>query len=167
MALQGWGARRRQLILGSYRSSMRSYTVRIYEFIYARKVSRYQYGKLDYGDQKGAKRMCAGEGSSCVRSLISKADDLWRASLRCAGPLDRSLSRSYDKGWASTHPHAKGPLGSWHDGAESSVWFECECLKHNGNVIPFLAGELRRPRPYWILSLLLVEPLPRNVGTSL
>lgn len=119
-----------------------------YTNLYTRvRFSRYQYGKLDYGDRKGAKRMCAGEGSSCVRSLISKADDLWQASpLRgTSWPLALSvgsLSRSYDKGWASTHPHAKGPfLGSWHDGAESSVWFECECLKHNGNVIPFLVGE--------------------------
>lgn len=48
----------------------------------------------------------------CVRSLISKADDLWRASTL---PRDLLTALSwadwlYDKGRASTHPHEKGWL---------------------------------------------------------
>jgi len=49
--------------------------------LYEHKVSRYQYGKLDYGELEGTERICwrriVRRG---VRSLISKADDLWRAS---------------------------------------------------------------------------------------
>lgn len=111
----GGGSRRHQLILGSYRSFTHSYTVRICDFIYARKVSRYQYRKLDYGDRKGAKKMRAAEGSSCVRSLISKADDLWRTSLRCAEPLDRALSHGpFVRQGVSINAPTRGgtPLGS-------------------------------------------------------
>lgn len=45
---------RHQLIPGSYRLSSRSYTGRLWQSacatLYERKVSRYQYGKLDYRD---------------------------------------------------------------------------------------------------------------------
>jgi len=87
-----------------------------YATLYARrKVSRYQYGKLDYRDRRARKGYTGGEGSvvrGCVRLLISKADDLWRApplrgtflTLSLSLPLSRA-GRLYDKERASGHSH--------------------------------------------------------------
>jgi len=50
----------------------------VYATLYARKISRYQYGKLDHGDRRVRQGYSRAKGRAGA-PLISKADDLWRA----------------------------------------------------------------------------------------